>query len=49
MIEVALCKNRGNQGVSSYKKNKNKCGEQIDAFVILLRLNKNLIPKRIRN
>ena len=41
MIEVALCNIRGSQFV---EKNRNTCREEIDAFVILLRLSKKLIP-----
>ena len=46
MIEVALCKIWGSQFV---EKNRNRCGEKIDAFVTLLRLSNQLIPKRIRH
>ena len=41
MVEVALCNIRGSQFV---EKNRNICGEEIDAFVILLRLRNKLIP-----
>ena len=41
MIEVALCNIRGSQFV---EKNRNRCGEEIDAFVILLCLSNKLIP-----
>ena len=41
MIEIALCDIRGSQFVG---KNRNRCGEEIDAFVILLRLSNKLIP-----
>ena len=35
------------EGVSLLKKNRNRCREEIDAFVILMCLSNNLIPKRI--
>ena len=41
MIEVALCNIPGSQLV---EKNRNRCGEEIDAFVILLCLSNKLIP-----
>ena len=43
MIDIALCNIRGSQFVEK-KKNRNRCGEEIDAFVILLRLSNKLIP-----
>ena len=42
MIGVALCKTWGSQFV---EKNRNRCGEDIEAFFILLRLSKNLFQK----
>ena len=42
MIEVALCNIRGSQFAE--KKHRNRCGEEIDAFAILLRLSNKLIP-----
>ena len=45
MIEIVLCKICGSQFVE--KKNRNRCGEEIDARVILLRLSNKLILKRI--
>ena len=41
MIEVALCNILGGQSV---EKNRNRCGEEIDAFVILLHVSNKLIP-----
>ena len=41
MIEVALWNIRESQFV---EKNRNRCREKIDAFVILLRLSNKLIP-----
>ena len=40
MIEVALCNIQGSQFV---EKNRNTCGEEIDAFVILLCLSNKVI------
>ena len=44
MIEVALCNIPGSQFV---EKNRNRCREEIDAFAIVLRLSKKLIPMTI--
>ena len=41
MIEVALCNIRGNQ---FFEKIRSRCGEEIDAFAILLHLSNKLIP-----
>ena len=43
MIEVVL------KNSSLKKKNRNRCGEEIDAFVILLHLSNKLIPERIEH
>ena len=43
MIEIAFCNIRGRQFLEK-KKNRNRCGEEIDAFIILLRLSNKLIP-----
>ena len=44
MIEVALCNIRGSQFV---EKNRNRCREGMEAFIILLPLSNKLIPIRI--
>ena len=44
IIEVVLCKILGSQFVE--RKNRNRYGKEIDAFIILLHLSNKLFPSR---